>query len=174
MQKVRTEAAAFSSAQQQALITGTLVFSACMRAHGLPQFPDPQKTDGGVVISKLDDTSGSNLNPDSPAFQHAWKACQAICGAPASPPGFRRRRRSARSRGDGWLRPLANDHPSHRGLVADRDRRGPLVPPQRQLRVVDNAGCPSRSRWRTRDSPDTHPAERLATRLLSWLERADS
>ncbi|MGO9885285.1 MAG: hypothetical protein ACLPV4_19990 [Solirubrobacteraceae bacterium] len=47
-----------------------------MRAHGLPQFPDPQKTDGGVVISKLDDTSGSNLNPDSPAFQHAWKACQ--------------------------------------------------------------------------------------------------
>ena len=65
-----------SPAQQQALETGTLVFSVCMRAHGVPDFPDPQKTaGGGVVISKLDDTPGSDLNPDSPAFQKASKAC---------------------------------------------------------------------------------------------------
>jgi hypothetical protein len=65
-----------SHAQQQVLMTGTLVFSKCMRAHGLPHFPDPQNTDGGVVM-KIHDTQANNLDPDSPAFQKASKACQA-------------------------------------------------------------------------------------------------
>jgi hypothetical protein len=79
--------------QQQALFTGTLAFSVCMRAHGVPQFPDPQKTDNGVVIMKIDDTSGSGLNPYSPALRNASKACQgdllrasSAAGLPPPPP----------------------------------------------------------------------------------------
>jgi hypothetical protein len=65
-----------SAAQQQTLETGTVVFSRCMRAHGVPDFPDPHKVAGGVVIGEVDDTPGSDLNPDSPAFQKASKACK--------------------------------------------------------------------------------------------------
>ena len=82
-----------SPAQQQALETGALVFSVCMRAHGVPDFPDPQKTAGGVGI-KVDDTPGSDLNPDSPAFQKASKACHddllhasSAAGLPPPPGG---------------------------------------------------------------------------------------
>jgi hypothetical protein len=63
-----------STTVQQALITGALAFSVCMRAHGVPQFPDAQKTYNGVVIANLDDTSGS-FNPHSPAVRDASKAC---------------------------------------------------------------------------------------------------
>lgn len=63
-----------STTVQQALITGALAFSVCMRAHGVPQFPDPQKTYNGVVIANLDDTSGS-FNAYSPAVRKASKAC---------------------------------------------------------------------------------------------------
>jgi hypothetical protein len=44
-------------------------FSACMRAHGVPNFPDPGPG-GGINIG-----SGSGINPASPAFQDAQKAC---------------------------------------------------------------------------------------------------
>lgn len=47
-----------------------LQFSKCMRAHGLPKFPDPD-SHGGISL-----TPGSGLNPQSPAFQAAQKACR--------------------------------------------------------------------------------------------------
>jgi hypothetical protein len=46
-----------------------LRFSNCMRAHGLSDFPDPQPG-GGLKIA-----AGSGLNPFSPGFQAAQKAC---------------------------------------------------------------------------------------------------
>jgi hypothetical protein len=49
-----------------------LRFSACMRAHGLPKFPDPSPT-GGVSIGK-----SSGLNPRSPQFKAAEKACDKL------------------------------------------------------------------------------------------------
>lgn len=48
-----------------------LAFSACMRAHGLKDFPDP--SNGGLQISVH---PGSDLAPDNPTFQKAQLACQ--------------------------------------------------------------------------------------------------
>src|SRR5262245_44565648 len=42
-------------------------FSACMRSHGVPNFPDPT-SGGGLVIN-------SGINPNSPQFQAAQRAC---------------------------------------------------------------------------------------------------
>lgn len=59
-----------------------LKFSQCMRAHGLPTFPDPGAGgDGGIGI-RLD---GIGLNPDSPTFQRAQQACHALL--PGGGPG---------------------------------------------------------------------------------------
>jgi len=54
-------------------------FSACMRAHGLPSFPDPQPG-GGIQIA-----AGSGINPASPAFQDAQKRCRDL--VPGGGPG---------------------------------------------------------------------------------------
>jgi hypothetical protein len=48
-----------------------LAFSACMRAHGIKDFPDPSS--GGI---QLHSTPGSDLNPNNPTFQKAQQACQ--------------------------------------------------------------------------------------------------
>jgi hypothetical protein len=48
-----------------------LAFSACMRAHGIKDFPDP--SNGGL---QLQSHPGSDLNPDNPTFQKAQQACQ--------------------------------------------------------------------------------------------------
>jgi hypothetical protein len=52
-----------------------LRFSACMRSHGVPSFPDPVFSGNGV---RLNLNPGSGINPASPAF----KAAQKACGAP--------------------------------------------------------------------------------------------
>ena len=56
-----------------------LAMSRCMRSHGVPNFPDPQfgsGPDGGIGIR----LGGSGINPNSPAFQAAQKACGSIFG----------------------------------------------------------------------------------------------
>ena len=55
-------------AQQQQKM---LAFSACMRAHGVKDFPDP--SNGGLQIHVH---PGSDLSPDNPTFQKAQQACQ--------------------------------------------------------------------------------------------------
>jgi hypothetical protein len=62
-----------------------LQFAACMRRHGIRNFPDPTfSTEGGVQISL-----NAGIDPRSPAFQSAQKACGgpggALGGGP--PPG---------------------------------------------------------------------------------------
>jgi hypothetical protein len=52
----------------------TLRYSVCMRAHGVPDFPDPS-AGGGISLS---DQPGSDLNPSSPAFQAAQRSCATI------------------------------------------------------------------------------------------------
>jgi hypothetical protein len=47
-------------------------FADCMRSHGVPNFPDPGPG-GGIQIS-----SGSGINPQSPAFQSAQNACSKL------------------------------------------------------------------------------------------------
>jgi hypothetical protein len=58
-----------------------LKFSACMRAHGLPDFPDPTFSNGGAQL-KLGGGKAGGLNPRSPVFQAAQKACQSVMPGP--------------------------------------------------------------------------------------------
>jgi hypothetical protein len=51
-----------------------------MRAHGVPNFPDPS-SGGGINIAP-----GSGLNPQSPAFQSAQQACQKLLPSKGQPP----------------------------------------------------------------------------------------
>ena len=53
---------------------GFLRFSRCMRAHGVPNFPDPTFSPTGSV--GIGPGPGTDVN--SPAFQHA----QQVCGNP--------------------------------------------------------------------------------------------
>ncbi len=67
---------AASPAQQAEIRQQALAFSACMRKQGLPDFPDPQFLSGGRVALKIG--SGSGVDPQSPQFQAAQKACQSL------------------------------------------------------------------------------------------------
>jgi hypothetical protein len=80
-------------AQQAQAQAQALKFSACMRAHGEPSFPDPQFSTGGSIrisIHAGPGTAGSALDPSSPIFQAAQKACGSILPGKADagpPPG---------------------------------------------------------------------------------------
>jgi hypothetical protein len=68
------------SPQQQARERQAMLkFSQCMRSHGVPKFPDPQFDPNGG--SKM--TIGKDVNPNSPEFKAAQKACQKL--VPGSP-----------------------------------------------------------------------------------------
>ena len=67
-----------AKAQQQALRV-----SKCMRSHGVPKFPDPKFGPNGGTLMKV----GKGVNPNSPQFKAAQKACQKL--VPGSPPTAR-------------------------------------------------------------------------------------
>jgi hypothetical protein len=70
-----------SAAQTAQMKHDALAMSRCMRSHGVPNFPDPQfqsGPNGGVGIR----IGGTGINPNSPAFQAAQKACGQIFGGP--------------------------------------------------------------------------------------------
>jgi hypothetical protein len=59
-----------------------LAFSRCMRAHGVPNFPDPSSGGGGFRIQiKV----GSGIDPFSPSFRAAQAACHKLL--PGGGPG---------------------------------------------------------------------------------------
>ena len=62
-------------AQQQQALKHALKFSACMRAHGLPDFPDPSAAGGGVVMN----LHGTGLSPPVAAIP------SGAAGLPALP-----------------------------------------------------------------------------------------
>ena len=59
---------------------GPLAFSECMRANGVPNFPDP-KSGGGIDLS-----TATGVNPASPAFRAAQSKCQKLIGSPPGGP----------------------------------------------------------------------------------------
>jgi hypothetical protein len=65
-----------------------LKFSACMRSRGLAEFPDPTVSEGGLQVS-LGDKRNSSLNPNSPVFQAAQKACQGLLPGPPGGVGMK-------------------------------------------------------------------------------------
>jgi hypothetical protein len=61
-----------SPAQQAANEARALRYSQCMRAHGIPDFPDPNGQ-GGIAIRLK---PGSDLDPNNPVFKSADSACK--------------------------------------------------------------------------------------------------
>jgi hypothetical protein len=61
-------------AQQARARQQSLAFSACMRRHGVPDFPDPTFV-GGSVRFRMNGGANSDLNSTSPTFQAAQHAC---------------------------------------------------------------------------------------------------
>jgi hypothetical protein len=59
-------------AEQRAVLDQLLKLAACMRAHGITNFPDPTTSGGGVGIAISKD---SGIDVSSPQFQAAQKAC---------------------------------------------------------------------------------------------------
>jgi hypothetical protein len=81
-----------SPAELAKLQEQALKFSRCMRTHGVPSFPDPEflhSGGGGGVQIRLGGKKGgpSGIDPNSPQFQAAQKACQSFGpkGAPGGP-----------------------------------------------------------------------------------------
>jgi hypothetical protein len=64
-----------SLAMQRRLKKGLLAFAACMRSHGLANYPDPKFGPGGMVSQGTSRSSG--IDPNSPTYQAAQKACQS-------------------------------------------------------------------------------------------------
>jgi hypothetical protein len=73
---------AISGAQLAQIKQGALKMAACMRSHGVPNFPDPKVTSGpgghGIAVQIGGPGVGGvgKLNPGSPAFTNAQKVCQ--------------------------------------------------------------------------------------------------
>jgi hypothetical protein len=87
-QKLAPTGTAPSPAQQAKNRDQELEFSACMRSHGLPNFPDPVFSSGGRTQMRIDAKSG--LDPNSPIFQAAQRTCQKLL--PDHGPGGRLQR----------------------------------------------------------------------------------
>ena len=66
-----------SPAEQARLQEGALKFSACMRSHGVPNFPDPEFHSGGGGVRVRIGGKGSGIDPNSPQFKAAQKTCQS-------------------------------------------------------------------------------------------------
>jgi len=65
-----------SGASAEKYFDKALKYSQCMRSHGVVNFPDPT-SGGGINLS-----SGSGIDPNSPQFQAARKACRQYFPTP--------------------------------------------------------------------------------------------
>lgn len=67
-----------SPAQLHQMMSQLLKYSACMRADGIRNFPDPTEGNGGVGISVSGGRGGGKIDPNSPQFQAAQQACRHL------------------------------------------------------------------------------------------------
>jgi hypothetical protein len=77
-----------SPAEQTKMQEQALKFSECMRTHGVPNFPDPEvsHSGGGVGIRIGGKAGAGGIDPSSPQFKAAQKACQSILPGPKGGP----------------------------------------------------------------------------------------
>jgi hypothetical protein len=68
---------------RRAKLQALLDYAACMRSHGVPNFPDPTVDDEGMGFPPL---SQSSINPSAPVFKAADRACANPAVAPAKRP----------------------------------------------------------------------------------------
>jgi hypothetical protein len=74
---------AMSAAEKAKFRQRALANAQCMRTHGVPNFPDPQFDPNGAASLQFD--KGSGVDPNSPAFQNAAKACDKVGGKGGGP-----------------------------------------------------------------------------------------
>ncbi|HWH12852.1 MAG TPA: hypothetical protein VG165_17155 [Solirubrobacteraceae bacterium] len=77
-----------ASPDPQAALAELTRFAACVRAHGVPEFPDPKlSTGGGSVKITMEARPGPHGTDDSASFQSAQQACRSLLPAgPSSGP----------------------------------------------------------------------------------------
>jgi hypothetical protein len=72
-----------SPVQQAAVTAHAVKFARCMRAHGVPGFPDPGVSPGGGKLpgpGYFVQAQSGPLSPDNPQFVKAQKSCRALTG----------------------------------------------------------------------------------------------
>jgi len=74
-------AQAAGQSQQQQALDKTVAYSKCMRSHGVPNFPYPKTSGGGVSLAIGPNTG---VNPNSPPFRKAQQYCRKLLPGPAS------------------------------------------------------------------------------------------
>jgi hypothetical protein len=69
-----------NAAQTQHTLSQLVKYAQCMRAHGVPNFPDPHTTSGGIGVPSgfTFDLSGSGIDGKSPQYRAAARACQSL------------------------------------------------------------------------------------------------
>lgn len=70
-----------NAAAQQRAINQWLKIAQCMRAHGMPNYPDPKVSGGSIVIG----LSNAGINVNSPQFKAAEHACKSVIPQGFSP-----------------------------------------------------------------------------------------
>jgi hypothetical protein len=72
-QHLMPKSAPLTAAQQRQAAAQALKFVACMRAHGLPAFPDPTVNSNGISFR-----GPPGVGPNSPQFRAAQQACRKL------------------------------------------------------------------------------------------------
>ena len=67
-----------SAAKQHKDFAAALKFAACMRSHGVRNFPDPPPPSSGPQTQSGGGSQGAHFDPNSPAFQAANSACKSL------------------------------------------------------------------------------------------------
>jgi hypothetical protein len=70
--------AQMSPGQQQHALGQLVKYAQCMRAHGVPNFPDPHTTSGGIGVPSGIGFDLSGIDLRSPQYQTASRACQSL------------------------------------------------------------------------------------------------
>jgi len=70
-----------AQAQEPQIMTGLLNFARCMRAHGIPNWPDPSTDRNGQPVFDI-----SGINPDSPRVGNTADACTHLLVQSATGP----------------------------------------------------------------------------------------
>jgi hypothetical protein len=70
-----------SQSQRYHMLGRLVKYAQCMRAHGVPNFPDPHITGGGIGEPSSIGFSGPGLKHPSPQFQAANHACQHLANS---------------------------------------------------------------------------------------------
>jgi hypothetical protein len=67
-----------NAAQQQHMLGQLVKYAQCMRAHGVPNFPDPQTTSGGIGEHPGIGFDTPGIDPNNPQVRAANQACQHL------------------------------------------------------------------------------------------------